>query len=130
MQGSGAFSIPRRLRALWAASFAGGKVGGGGAISLGTHQLINLMQGVVDAPQLVALLPLLLVANVCYTLGPLTEAALHRVAGRDVAAVGPHLLRAGLALSVGVSLLLPMLAAGVRAGIGVVAWLMGVLGVP
>ena len=105
-------------------------VGGGGAVSLGAHGILNGMQGVTDSPQLIAIVPLLLVANLCYTLGPVTESALHKIAGRDVAAVGPHLLRAGLALSVGVSFLLPMLAAGVRTAIGVLAWAMGLLGVP
>ncbi len=105
-------------------------VGGGGAVSLGAHGILNWMEGVADSPQLIGLLPVLLVANLCYTLGPLTESALHKVAGPDVKAVGPHLLRAGLALSVGVSFLLPMLAAGVRTAIIALAWLMGVLGVP
>lgn len=44
-------------------------------------------------------------ANVCYTLGPIIEAALERVWKDRVLPVGPPLFRQGLAFSVGLTLL-------------------------
>ncbi len=92
-------------------------VAGGGAVSMTTHYLLGLLQGVPGglADNIAfPMIAILVAANLCYTLGPMTEAALHKIWGREIAAVGPHLLRAGLALSVGVTLLLPMMAAGLR----------------
>jgi hypothetical protein len=43
-------------------------------------------------------------ANVCYTLGWLTEAGLQRLWGDDAPRVGPALFRQGLAFSVGLTL--------------------------
>ena len=46
-----------------------------------------------------------LLANVCYTLGPLTEMLIDKIWGRDVAPSGPVLYRMGLTFSVGLALL-------------------------
>lgn len=101
-------------------------ISAGGAVSLGSHGLLTWLEGGgIQFPPVLGVLGMLLLANACYTLGPLTEAALHRIWGRDVLPVGPHLFRAGLALSVGISFLLPMLGAGVRLGILVVRTLLG-----
>lgn len=101
-------------------------ISAGGAVSLGAHGLLTWLEGgAIQFPPLFGVLGMLLLANACYTLGPLTEAALHRIWGRDVLPVGPHLFRAGLALSVGISFLLPMLGAGVRLGLLVVRTLLG-----
>ena len=43
-------------------------------------------------------------ANVCYTLGWLTEAGLQRLWGDDAPRVGPALFRQGLAFSIGLTL--------------------------
>ena len=93
-------------------------IGAGGAVSLGSHGLLTWLEGgAIEFPPAFGMLGMLLLANACYTLGPLTEAALHGIWGRDVLPVGPHLFRAGLALSVGITLVLPMLAFGVRAAV-------------
>ena len=105
-----------------------GIVAAGAAVSLTGHGVMNWLQGFAGIEQLLALLPVLVVANVCYCLGPLTESALHKLWGRDVAPVGPHLLRAGLALSVGVTFVLPMLALGVRAVVAAVGAVLGLGG--
>ncbi len=100
-------------------------VGAGGGASLLAHGALGWLEG--DDPILLpALFWLLAVANVCYTLGPVTESILHRIWGRDVLPVGPHLFRAGLALSVGVTFLLPMLLFGVRAAVTLVRSVLGV----
>ncbi len=101
-------------------------ISAGGAVSLGSHGLLTWLEGgAIQFPPVLGVLGMLVLANACYTLGPLTEAVLHRIWGRDVLPVGPHLFRAGLALSVGISFLLPMLGAGVRLGILVVRTLLG-----
>jgi len=101
-------------------------ISAGGAVSLGSHGLLTWLEGgAIEFPPALGVLGMLLLANACYTLGPLTEATLHRIWGRDVLPVGPHLFRAGLALSVGISFLIPMLGAGVRLGLLVVRTLFG-----
>ncbi len=87
---------------------------------------MNWLQGFPVSLEWRPLIPVLLVVNACYTLGPLTEALLHKIWGRDVLPVGPHLLRAGLALSVGISFVLPMLFFGVRLVIALVTGLLGI----
>ena len=44
-------------------------------------------------------------ANVCYSLGPIVEASAHKLWGRTVLPVGPSLFRMGLTFSVGLALL-------------------------
>lgn len=100
-------------------------VGVGGGTSLLAHGALGWLEG-NDPFLLPVMLWLLVVANVCYTLGPVTESVLHRIWGRDVLPVGPHLFRAGLALSVGVTFLLPMLAFGVRVAVTLVRSVLGV----
>ena len=92
-------------------------ISAGGAISLGSHGLLTWLEGgAIQFPPVFGVLGMLLLANACYTLGPLTEATLHKIWGRDVLPVGPHLFRAGLTLSLGIAFLLPMLGAGLRLG--------------
>ncbi len=100
-------------------------VGAGGGASLLAHGALGWLEG-NDPFLLPVLVWLLVVANVCYTLGPVTESILHRIWGREVLPVGPHLFRAGLALSVGVTFLLPMLAFGVRLAVTLVRSVLGV----
>jgi len=47
-------------------------------------------------------------ANLCYTLGPVIEIAVQKLWGRDVLPTGPVLFRAGLTFSVGLTLVLPV----------------------
>ncbi len=101
-------------------------ISAGGAVSLGSHGLLTWLEGgAIEFPPLFGVLGMLALANACYTLGPLTEAALHRIWGRDVLPVGPHLFRAGLALSFGIAFLLPMLGVGARLALLVVRTLLG-----
>ena len=101
-------------------------ISAGGAVSLGSHGLLTWLEGgAIEFPPLFGVLGMLALANACYTLGPLTEALLHKIWGKDVLPVGPHLFRAGLALSVGIAFLLPMLGAGVRLGLLVLRTLLG-----
>lgn len=100
-------------------------VGSGSTVSLLVHGTMNWLQGFSVSFAWAPLIAALLVANACYTLGPLTESLLHRIWGRDVLPVGPHLLRAGLALSVGVTFVLPMLAFGVRLAVALVTGIVG-----
>ena len=44
-------------------------------------------------------------ANVCYSLGPAVEIALHKLFGRRLLPAGPLLFRAGVTVAVGVTLL-------------------------
>lgn len=44
-------------------------------------------------------------ANVCYSLGPLVELSIQRLWGRTVLPVGPSLFRMGLTFSVGLAFL-------------------------
>ena len=101
-------------------------ISAGGAVSLGSHGLLTWLEGgAIEFPPALGVLGMLLLANACYTLGPLTEAALHKIWGRDVLPVGPHLFRAGLTLSLGIAFLLPMLGAGVRLALLVFRTLLG-----
>ncbi len=93
------------------------------------HGLVNWLQGFPASltwPPLIPALILVLVVNACYTLGPLTEALFHKIWGRNVLPVGPHLLRAGLAMSVGITFVLPMLFLGVRLAVALVTGLLGI----
>jgi hypothetical protein len=59
-------------------------------------------------------------ANVCYTLGSAVEIAFHKLWGSEVLPVGPALFRAGLTLSVGLTLFVPVVLA-------VVVWVVRVV---
>ena len=102
-------------------------VGAGGAL---TMSIATVFSQIIGAPMAVSelltpVIPIAIMANICYTLGPLTEWFLHRLWGRDVQPVGPHLFRAGLILSAGATFLLPTL----LMGFALVLWLVrGIFG--
>lgn len=81
-------------------------VGGAGLVTIGTLQCISFLP-----PHLPLQVPWQVVAaygiaaNVCYSLGYLTEWLLDRLWGDDVAPVGPTLFRHGLVFSVGLTVL-------------------------
>ena len=89
-------------------------ISAGGAASLSGIWLTAVLHGEpVTLPWLLTpVIAVLLAANACYTLGPIVESLAHKLWGRQVLPVGPHLFRAGLTLSVGVTLVLPMLFVG------------------
>lgn len=86
-------------------------VAAGGAITLTVGALGSLLFGnpITLGWLLTPVVPVLLAANACYTLGPIVESLAHKVWGREVLPVGPHLFRAGLIFSVGLTLVLPMI---------------------
>ena len=47
-------------------------------------------------------------ANLCYSLGPMVDVAIHRRWGSEYAVVGPTLFRYGFVFSVGLALSLPV----------------------
>ena len=101
-------------------------VGAGAVLSMAGHALMNGLMGWPVLGQMAAVLPIMVAANLGYTLGPLTEAALHKLWGREVVPLGPSLLRAGVALSVGLTFLLPALALGVRVVVRVISAVFGI----
>ena len=82
-------------------------VGGAGLLTLGTVTLLNFLPphpigfSLPWAPILVYGL----MANVCYTLGPLGDLLLRRVLGDRAPAIGPVVFRYGFVFSVGLTLL-------------------------
>ena len=89
-------------------------ISAGGAASLSALLVTALLRGDPVTPGwlLTPVIPLMLAANACYTLGPIVESLAHKLWGREVLPVGPHLFRAGLTLSVGITLVIPMLVIG------------------
>jgi len=89
-------------------------ISAGGAVSLAGLWLGFLLLGNPVSPgfMLTPVIPVLLAANACYTLGPIVESLAHKLWGREVLPIGPHLFRAGLIFSVGLTLVLPMILLG------------------
>ena len=88
-------------------------VGGAGVLSLAMVQLMAWLppygHGTLGLPwQPVVVFGVM--ANVCYTLGPLVEMALSKLWGGRVLPAGPTLFRMGLTFSVGLALLPSLLA--------------------
>lgn len=102
-------------------------VGAGGAFTLAgaavTSRVFGFPLSLIDLWDPV--LPVALWANLCYTLGPLTESLLHRIWGRQVRPVGPHLFRAGLILAVGVTFLIPAIVLGAAIAVRAVRLIFG-----
>ena len=90
-------------------------VGSVGLLSLGTVALIGRLPphpGGFPVPWDVVLVYGVL-ANICYTLGPVGDLVLRRVLGDRAAAVGPVLFRYGFVFSLGLTLLpIPVAAIG------------------
>ena len=102
-------------------------VGACGAVTMSIATIFTQLIGQpMAAAQLLApVLPIAIMANICYTLGPMTEWCLHRLWGKDVLPVGPHLFRAGLILSTGVIFLVPTLLMGFALVLWVVRGIFG-----
>jgi hypothetical protein len=88
-------------------------VGGAGLVTLG---LVNLLFRLPPhpSPALIpwqAIIVYAVLANVCYTLGPIADVMLRRFLGNRAHAVGPVLFRYGFVFSVGLTLL-PIAVAG------------------
>lgn len=89
-------------------------IAAGGAVTLTVAGLGNLLVGnpITLGWLLTPVVPVLLAANACYTLGPIVDSLAHKLWGGEVMPVGPHLFRAGLIFSVGLTLVLPMILFG------------------
>jgi hypothetical protein len=97
-------------------------VGAAGALSLAALSLSAMLPphpAAFQVPLRVILLYAVM-ANLCYSLGPVIDVALHKKFGAAYAPVGPALFRYGFAFSVGLTLLPVPLAA--------LSWLARVLG--
>ena len=78
-------------------------VGSAGVLTLGTATVLH---GPPPLPALgISVLVYGLVANLCYSLGPIADLAARRWGGAAFAPVGPALLRHGFVFSVGLTLL-------------------------
>src|SRR5687768_7150178 len=83
-----------------------------GATTVGTLFLIELLApGRPRLPNLLVILIYAGLANLFYTLGPLADALITRLCGRQVSAVGAMLLRYGFVFAVLLTLLLVRLTA-------------------
>jgi hypothetical protein len=82
-------------------------VGTAGVISIGTIEIFQLLPPhsmLLPIPwQAVAVYAVL--ANICYSLGPLAELGIRRLWGEELEPVGPALFRYGFAFSIGLTLL-------------------------
>jgi hypothetical protein len=90
-------------------------VGSAGLLSLGMAALINRLppHPFPLAPPLAVVVAYGIMANLCYTLGPITDLALRRLLGNRAPAVGPVLFRYGFVFSLGLTLLpIPLAALG------------------
>ena len=102
----------------------------GGSVSLAGIAAVSVLNGsglaMADVSAvLTGVATILVLANVFYLLGPVTESLAHKLWGRDVRAIGPHLFRAGLIFSVGLTFVLPTILVGFQL---VVLMLRGILG--
>ncbi|MFV1986489.1 MAG: hypothetical protein ACC682_04370 [Gemmatimonadota bacterium] len=97
-------------------------VGGAGLATMGLATVASLLPP--DPPRFYfSFVPIVVVgilANVCYTLGPIVEVATNRFFGRKLLPIGPTLFRNGLVFSVGVVFVLPTI-------IMTLAWLVRVV---
>lgn len=102
----------------------------GGSVSLAGIAAVSLLNGtglgLADVTTVLGgSFVILVAANILYFLGPVTESLAHKLWGRDVRAIGPHLFRAGLIFSVGLTFLLPTILVGLQL---VVLMLRGIFG--
>jgi hypothetical protein len=100
-------------------------VGGTGLVTLATLALLNALPPLGVTAQIALVYGL--VANVCYSLGPLFDLLARRLGGPDYAPVGPTLFRYGFVFSIGLTLF-PVMIAGLWWAVRLVLWLRGVMG--
>ncbi|MDX1394797.1 MAG: hypothetical protein R3195_10400 [Gemmatimonadota bacterium] len=81
-------------------------VGAGGLATVGVAMLLTPASGPFPFGPILAVG---VMANLCYTLGPIAEVLANRVFGRRLLPLGPTLFRNGLVFSVGLTFVLPMI---------------------
>lgn len=96
-------------------------VGGAGLVSLATVMLLTHLppHPVAFGVPWRGVLAYAVLANLCYTLGPVADLVLRRALGDRAPAIAPVLFRYGFVFSVGVTLL--------PVGVAVLGWLVRVL---
>jgi hypothetical protein len=97
-------------------------VGATGLFTLSVLSLLHALPPLVVVAQIVAVYALL--ANLCYSAGPVIDLLARRVGGPDYAAVGPALFRYGFVFSIGLTLF-PLAIAGLWWAVHLVLWLRG-----
>jgi hypothetical protein len=100
-------------------------VGAAGVVTIGAIKLIALMPPISE--NLPIFWPVIIAygvfANLFYSLGFLTEAAMQRLWGDDTPRVGPALFRQGLVFSVGLTLF-PVALMGINWGFHFLKWIL------
>lgn len=81
-------------------------VGAGGLVTVGVAMLLTPASGAFPFGPILAVG---VMANLCYTLGPIAEVLANKVFGRRLLPLGPTLFRNGLVFSVGLTFVLPMI---------------------
>jgi hypothetical protein len=103
-------------------------VGSVGCATVVLVTLIESLPGNFGRPSLIVLLGgsaiYGLLANLCYSLGAMTELALYRLGGEEAPRAGPVLFRQGLIFSVGLTLF-PVVLAGLGWVVRLFAWVVG-----
>lgn len=90
-------------------------VGAAGLVSLSAIAFFDMLPPHSKIPQLpwAPIIVYAVMANLCYSIGPAIDLAIHRRWGATYASVGPALFRYGFAFSVGLTLLpIPLAALG------------------
>jgi hypothetical protein len=95
-------------------------VGGTGLVTLAALALLNALPPLVVTVQIALVYGI--VANICYSLGPLFDLLARRLGGPDYAPVGPTLFRYGFVFSIGLTLF-PVMIAGLWWAVRLVLWL-------
>ena len=93
------------------------------AMSLLTLSLILPPSVPLGLPPLIVIGVYGVMANVCYTLGPVLEIVAQKLWGSEVRPVGPALFRMGLTFSLGLTLLFPTLIAAAGWVFRVIGWI-------
>lgn len=98
-------------------------VGASGGVALAAMALISALppNPIPFGVPLAAVVVYGALAKLCYSLGSVVEIACHKLWGSRLPPVGPTLFRAGLTLSVGLTLVVPVILA-------VIVWVLRVVG--
>ena len=99
-------------------------IGTAGAAMVSVDALADWLQGSPETEAVILLGGILIWGNLCYTLGPLVETLAHKLWGREVLPLGPHLFRAGLIFSAGL-ISIPLILNGFRLAFLVLRGILG-----
>jgi hypothetical protein len=99
-------------------------VGAAGLVTLATLALLHALPPLVVVAQIVLVYGV--IANLCYSLGPVFDILARRLGGPDYAPVGPTLFRYGFVFSIGLTLF-PIAIAGLWWVVHLALWLRGAI---